>query len=77
MGHKLLPLAMEVFGCLHKQMNVFLHNCANVIWSLKRLDGPSLSILVTFPRQNISISLQKVQAYSILSQVILVGLATS
>jgi hypothetical protein len=32
-----LPLASEVFGCLHKQDDVFLHNCANVIWSLKRL----------------------------------------
>jgi hypothetical protein len=29
-------LANEVFGCLHKQTNVLLHNCANAIWSLKR-----------------------------------------
>jgi hypothetical protein len=26
-----LPLAMEVFGCLHKQANVFLDNCAHAI----------------------------------------------
>ncbi len=29
------PLAIKVFGCLHKHVNVFLHNCANAIWSLK------------------------------------------
>jgi hypothetical protein len=34
-----LPLVSEVFGFLHKQVDVFLHNCANVIWSLKRLEG--------------------------------------
>jgi hypothetical protein len=26
-----LPLAMEVFGCLHKHADVFLHNCAHAI----------------------------------------------
>jgi hypothetical protein len=26
-----LPLIIEVFGCLHKKTNVFLHNCANAI----------------------------------------------
>jgi hypothetical protein len=30
-----LFLAVEVFGCLHKQAYVFLHDCANAIWSLK------------------------------------------
>ncbi len=30
-----LSLAIEVFECLHKQANVFLHKCANAIWSLK------------------------------------------
>ncbi len=43
-----LFLAIEIFGCLHKQVNVFLHNYVNVIWSLKGQEGPSLSILVTF-----------------------------
>ncbi len=32
-----LSLAMEVFGCLHKQADVFLQNFANAIWSLKQL----------------------------------------
>jgi hypothetical protein len=26
-----LSLTIEVFGCLHKQANVFLHKCVNVI----------------------------------------------
>jgi hypothetical protein len=51
------PLAMEVFGCLHKKADVFLHNCANVIWSLKRPNGPPFFILVTFLWQKISITL--------------------
>jgi hypothetical protein len=25
------PLVVEVFECLHEQVDVFLHNCANVI----------------------------------------------
>jgi hypothetical protein len=29
------PLAIKVFGCLHKHVDVFLHDCANAIWSLK------------------------------------------
>jgi hypothetical protein len=32
---RFLSLAIEVFGCLRKQANVFLHKCANAIWSLK------------------------------------------
>jgi len=31
-----LPLTIEVFGCLNKQANVFLHDCANAMWNLKR-----------------------------------------
>jgi len=33
--NQFLPLVVEVFRCLHKQTDVFLHNCANAIWSLK------------------------------------------
>jgi len=43
-----LPLTIEVFGCLHKHSNVFLHNCANAICSLKGIEGLHLSTLVTF-----------------------------
>jgi hypothetical protein len=30
-------LTIDVFGCLHKHADVFLHYCANAIWSLKVL----------------------------------------
>jgi len=29
--NQLLPLAIEVFGCLHKDVDVFLHDYANAI----------------------------------------------
>jgi hypothetical protein len=29
--NQFLPLAIEVFGCLHKLVDVFLHDCANAI----------------------------------------------
>ncbi len=29
--NQFLPLAIEVFGCSHKQADVFLHDCADVI----------------------------------------------
>ncbi len=32
---QILFLAIEVFGCLHKHVDVFLHDYANAIWSLK------------------------------------------
>jgi len=42
--NQFLPLTIEILGCLHKQANVFLHDCANVIWSFKGLEGlPLLS----------------------------------
>jgi hypothetical protein len=33
-----LLITIEVYGCLHKKTNVFLHNCVNSIWSLKKLE---------------------------------------
>jgi hypothetical protein len=61
------PLAIEVFGCLHKHVDVFLYNCANAIWSLKGTKGPRLSTLVTFFHKKVLITLQKMQTSSILS----------
>jgi hypothetical protein len=29
--YQFLPLTIDVFGCLHKHANVFLHDCANAI----------------------------------------------
>jgi hypothetical protein len=54
-----LPLAIEVFGYLHKHVNVFLHDYANAIWSLKGTEGLQLFTLVTFLHQKVSITLQK------------------
>jgi hypothetical protein len=63
--------------CLHKHADVFLHNCAYTIWSLKGLEGFHLFVLVTFLCQKNSITLQKMQPSSILSWEIVVGLAMS
>jgi hypothetical protein len=71
------PLTIKVFDCLHKHVNVFLHVCANAIWSLKEIEGPHLSTLVTFLHQKISITFQRMQTFSILNQAITIGLATS
>jgi hypothetical protein len=32
--NQFLPLIIEVFGCLHKHADMFLHNQTNAIWSL-------------------------------------------
>ncbi len=58
-------------------MNVFLHNCANAIWNLKGPKSLPLYILVTFLWQINSITLQRLQASSILNQAIVVSLTTS
>jgi hypothetical protein len=46
--NQFLPLIVEVFGCLHKQAYVFLHDCANATWSFKRPKGPPTFVFVTF-----------------------------
>ncbi len=71
--NQFLPLVVEIFECLHKQTNMFLHSCANAIWNLKRLKNLPLFILVTFLRQKISITLQRLQTSSILNQVVVVS----
>jgi len=73
---QILPLAIEVFGYLHKHVNVRLHNCANAIWSLKRPMGLHFPTLVIFLCQKISFTLQRMQASSIFSWIIIVGLTT-
>jgi hypothetical protein len=39
-----LPLAIEVFRCLHQQEDGFLHQCANMAWGAKGIRGLPLSI---------------------------------
>jgi hypothetical protein len=54
-----LPLAINVFGCLEKQANVFLHDCANAMWNFKRLKSLLLFVLVIFFHKKILITLQE------------------
>ncbi len=61
-----LPLAIEVFGCLHKHVDVFLHYFANAIWWLKGPKCPHIFTLATFLCQKVLITLQRIQASSIL-----------
>ncbi len=70
-----LPFTIEVFCCLHKHVDVFLHDYANAIWSLKGIKGWHFSTLVIFLHQKVSITLQRMQTSSILNWVIVVGLA--
>ncbi len=46
--NQFFPLVIEVFGYLHKHADVFLHDYANAIWSLKEIDGYHLFTLVIF-----------------------------
>jgi hypothetical protein len=72
-----IPLTIEVFGCLNKQVDVFSHNYANAMWNFKGpLDLP-IYVLVSFFDKKISITLQRMQASSILNWTIAVGLTTS
>jgi hypothetical protein len=58
-------LTIEVFGCLHKHVDVFFFDCANAIWSSKGLEGLHLSTLVTFLCKKNLITLQRRQVSSI------------
>ncbi len=56
---------------------MFSHKCANAILSLKGLEGPLLFVLVTFLQDKNSITLQRLQASSISSRAVVVGLTSS
>jgi hypothetical protein len=56
---------------------VFLHNCANAIWGLKRPESLHFSILVIFFYEKVLITLQRMQASFIFNQAVVVNLATS
>jgi hypothetical protein len=75
--NQFLPLALEICGCLHKHVDVFLHDYANANWSLKGTKCFHLSTLITFLCQKVLITLQRMQVSSILSQVVAIGLVTS
>jgi hypothetical protein len=60
-----------------QMIDMFLHDCVHAIWSLKRLKDLHLFVFVTFLCQKNLITLQWMQAFSILSHVIVKGLITS
>ncbi len=70
-------LVIEIFGCLHKQANVFLEDCANAISNLKESKSHPLFVLITFLGKKISIMLRRIQASSILNLVVARSLTTS
>jgi hypothetical protein len=65
--YQFLPLTIEVFRCLNKHVDIYLRNCANAMWNFKRPEGFPHYVLVTFSSQKNSITLQRMQASSILS----------
>ncbi len=70
-------LAIKVFGCLHQQVDDFLHGCANMVWLRNDAKGPLLVVLCAFYRQRVSITLQRAQATSYLKDVVVVGEGSS
>jgi hypothetical protein len=52
-------LVIEVFGFLHKHVDMSLYDYANAIWSLKGTKGLHFSSLVTFLCQKVLITLRK------------------
>jgi hypothetical protein len=44
----LFLLVVEIFGCLHHQVDGFLHWCANMAWGVKGIGGLPLSICAHF-----------------------------
>jgi hypothetical protein len=72
-----LPLVIEVFGCLDKQVYVFLHDCANAMWNSKGTKGLPPFFFVTFLYNFFLITLQRMQTSSILSWAVAICLATS
>ncbi len=67
------PLVIEVFGS-----DMFFHDCANAIWNFKGSKGLLISVFFSFFfHQIFLIILQRMQASFILSQVVMVSLATS
>ncbi len=46
LASQFLPLVVEVFGCLHKHVDMFLRNCAKAIRSLEGPKGPPSFVLV-------------------------------
>jgi hypothetical protein len=55
LANQFLPLAIEIFSYLCKEANDFLHNCANVVWSLKKPKGAALFCYLFSPKVSITL----------------------
>jgi hypothetical protein len=52
-----IHLIIEVFGCLHQQVDEFFHQCANMVWGVKDTRGLPLLVLRAFYKQGVSMAL--------------------
>jgi hypothetical protein len=68
-----LPFTIEIFDCLHQQVNNYFHQSSDMKWSTKCSNGPSLAFLHAFYKQRVSIALQRVEATSIFRHVVIAG----
>jgi hypothetical protein len=72
-----LLVVVEVFKCLHQWIDMFFHQCANMMWGVKGIRGPPLLVLCTFYRQKVLVILQCVQVISILRCAVVIGESAS
>ncbi len=72
-----LPLDIEVYSCLHWQVDNCFHWCVNMVWSTKRIGDLPLTVLCAVYRQKVSITLHGTQITSILKHVIIASNGSS
>jgi hypothetical protein len=56
-----------------QQANGFFHQCANKAWKVKGIESPHHSILWTFYKQRVLVTLQHAQVASIVRLVVIIG----
>jgi hypothetical protein len=52
-----IHLVVEVFGCLHQQVDEFCHQCANMVRGVDDTKGLPLLFLCAFYKQKVSMAL--------------------
>jgi hypothetical protein len=50
-------LVIEMFECLHQHVDDFLHQCANMAWLAKGFRDPALSIIHSFYKHKVLVTL--------------------
>lgn len=58
----ILPLTIEVFDCLHKQVDDFFHKFVSTMCAKWMAQKINISMITTFVRQRVSITFQKLQS---------------